>query len=161
MAAYLERFGSYRQNREGAMILWSLAHCVDCAAANDFQGTKEHLALLSASLDQACHDGNWSVAWVLNLLDEPPSTMFLDRPPAVSNLGRPFAGMVPAQWAASSLAYLKEMELLTTKKAEAKSPKAPANQKAEDRGAYLPQKGSRSFQRSQRQLRKLRQRNNE
>eukprot|EP00438_Fugacium_kawagutii_P020865 Skav209437 [mRNA] locus=scaffold805:194561:196087:- [translate_table: standard] len=132
MTSYLERFGNYKQNREGAMILWSLAHCVDCAAMDDLQGTREHLALLCASLDQACHDGNWSVAWVLNLLDEPPSSMFQEKPPSVSNLGRPFAGMVPGQWAAASLAYLKEMELLSSKKTEAKPAKAPAAAKAED-----------------------------
>ena len=75
---------------------------------------------MAASLDQAALDGNWSIAYLISLLEEPPSQMMSEKQNPLSSLGRPFAGMVPAQWSAVALAYLREMDLLQNRKNESK-----------------------------------------
>lgn len=123
MTSYLERHGGFRGQRENAMIMWLVAHIMDAGASADYHLMKEYTALLAASLEQATLDHSWSVAFVLALLEEPPGQMFAEKGPQVSSLGRPFAGLVPPSWAATALAYMKEVELLTSKKSESKTAK--------------------------------------
>ena len=125
MCGYLEKHGNFRGQKELALTMWILAHAFDSASRDDFRTCKEFLGLMAASLDQAALDGNWSIAFLISLLEEPPSQMMSERSMPLSSLGRPFAGMVPAQWSAVALAYLREMELLQTKKAESKAAKPP------------------------------------
>eukprot|EP00435_Cladocopium_sp_Y103_P054230 s1879_g17.t1 len=130
MTAYLERYGGYRSCKETGLIMWILAHAVDSAARDDFHMTKEYLALLSASLEQSALDGSWNLAYLLALMEEPPQQLFADRLQPVSATGRPFSPMVPPSWAAVSLSYLKEIEVLTTRKTEAKKPATAVPQAA-------------------------------
>ena len=101
---------------KAALTMWILAHAFDSAGRDDFRTCKEFLALLAASLDQASLDGNWSIAYLISLLEEPTSQMMMERHSPLSSLGRPFAGMVPPQWSAVALAYIREMDLLQSKK---------------------------------------------
>ena len=112
------------------MIMWMLGHCMDSAASGDVHKTREFLALTTACVEQASMDGHWGIAYVLSLLEEPPSQLFADRAHPVSALGKPFSPLVPGVWSATALAYLKEVDLLSTKKTEARPQKSPA--KAED-----------------------------
>lgn len=121
MTSYLERYGGFRGQRENAMVMWLVAHIMDAGASADYHLMKEYAALLAASLEQATLDHSWSIAFVLAFLEEPPSQMFAEKGPQVSSLGRPFAGLVPPSWAATALAYMKEVELLTNKKTESKA----------------------------------------
>ena len=123
MCSYLEKHGNFKGQKDLAMVMWILAHAFDSASRDDFRMCKEFLALLAASVEQAVLDGNWSIAFLISLLEEPPSQMMVERPAPLSALGRPFAGMVPPQWSAVALSYLREMELLQTKKNESKTPK--------------------------------------
>ena len=125
MCSYLEKHGNFRGQKDLALTMWILAHAFDSAGRDDFRTCKEFLALLAASLDQAALDGNWSIAYLISLLEEPPSQMMSERQSPLSSLGRPFAGMVPPQWSAVALAYLREMDLLQSKKNETKAPKSP------------------------------------
>ena len=125
LTSYLERFGGFRNKPESAMLMWLLAHCADAAASGDDRLVKEYLALTIASVDQSVLDGNWAIASLLCLVEEPPVQVYMDRATSISSLGRPFSPLVAPQWAAVSLAYLKEMELLNTKKTEARGGKAP------------------------------------
>ena len=113
MTSYLEKYGGYRTSKETGLALWVVAHCMDAAAAGDFEGTKEYLALLSVCLEQSALDGNWNVAFILSLLEDPPVTLFAERMNPVATLGRPFSPLVPPGWAACALSYLKEIEVLT------------------------------------------------
>ena len=128
MIGSLERFGVFRNKPEAAMLMRLLAHCVDAAANGDMHLVKEYLALTVTSVDQSCLDGNWSIAFLISLLEEPPAQVYMEKTSSVSALGRPFSPLIPASWAAVALAYLKEMELLNSKKSEARgkasSPKA-------------------------------------
>ena len=116
------------------MILWILGQAVDSAAQDDFAKTKEHLALAVCALEQAALDQDWSTAFLLSLSEDPPQQIFQDR---MSSLGgsKPFAPLVPGAWAAVTLAYLKELEVLSTKKAEVnkskKSQPAPTDGSAD------------------------------
>ena len=132
MTAYLERYGGYKTARDAGLSLWIAAHAMDCAAAGDFEGTKEYLALMVASLEQSALDGNWSLAWTLCLLDDPPAMLFADRMQPVVAHGRPFAPLIPPSWASTSLAYLKEIDILVTRKSEVRVAKAGANKAKEE-----------------------------
>eukprot|EP00438_Fugacium_kawagutii_P011128 Skav225815 [mRNA] locus=scaffold4730:90362:91934:- [translate_table: standard] len=123
MTTYLERRGGFRGQRENAMVMWLVAHIMDAGANADYHMMKEYTALLAASLEQATLDNGWSIAFILSLLEEPPSQMFAEKGPQVSALGRPFAGLVPPSWSATALSYMKEVELLTNKKTESRAPK--------------------------------------
>ena len=125
MTSYLERYGGYRNKGNHAMIMWMLAHIADSASQGDYHKTKEYLALTIAAMEQASLDGHWGIAYLIGLLEEPPAQVYADRQTAVTAVGRPFAPLIPAQWSAVALSYLKEIEILTTKKTEVRNPKVP------------------------------------
>ena len=79
-----------------------------------------------SALDQ----GDWTLAFLLSLSEEPPVQLYQDRMVSMHGQGRPFSPLVPSSWSAVCLAYLKEMEVLNSKKAEtvprAKSAPSPA-----------------------------------
>lgn len=57
MTTYLERHGGYRHARETGYAQWILAHAFDAAAQEDWQATREYIALLIAALEQSAMDG--------------------------------------------------------------------------------------------------------
>ena len=125
MTAYMERYGGFKGQRENGLAAWIAGHAMDAAASGDFGLTKEYLAILVACLEQATMDGGWSVAYVLSLLEEPPSQVFAERMQS-QGITRPFAPLVPPNWAATALSYLKEVELLQSKKSEVRPRGQPA-----------------------------------
>ena len=58
--------------------------------------------------------------------------MFQNRQQMVSSVARPFANLVPPMLAATTLAFIKEVDLLATKKGEIKA-KAKSGAAAEDK----------------------------
>ena len=119
MLQYLERFGGYKNQKGAGLTLWLVAHIVDAMLEEDFHKAQEHLALTICSLEQAALDqGDWSVAFLVSLVEEPPLQLFQDRMVSLHGQGRPFAPTMPTPWAAMILSYLKEMEVLTTRKSE-------------------------------------------
>lgn len=120
MTAYLEKHGGYKHQKEQGMALWIAAHALDSAMMGDHHGCKEFLALLVVCLEQAAHDGNWSVAYLLSLLESPPKGVFTEN--------RPFSPLVPQPWAACALAYIKELDILTNKKSELRGAGRPKPQ---------------------------------
>jgi len=116
---YLESQGGYRAQREMWLVAWVLGHAVDSAAQGDFLRTKEIIALLLVAVEQAVTDkGDWSLAFMLTLLEEPPIQVFQERATNLVHLSRPFGPLVPPQWTAVCLSYLKDLEVLSTKKVE-------------------------------------------
>lgn len=119
MLHYLERQGGYRGHRELGLVAWVLGHAIDSAAQGDFKLTKEILALLMVAVEQAVTDrGDWTMAYMLTLMEEPPLQMFQERSMNVSLHAKPFGPLVPPQWTAVCLSYLKDLEVLSTKKTE-------------------------------------------
>ena len=143
LTTYLERHGNFKGQREQALLFWILAHSFDAAASGDFHATKEYLALAVASLDQACLDGHWQVAYLLSLLEEPPHQMFAEKAQSSSSATKPFGSLVPPSWAAIALAYLKEVEMLSSKKSESKRSAAPTAKADPDNAAPSPRRRPR------------------
>eukprot|EP00435_Cladocopium_sp_Y103_P028659 s3041_g7.t1 len=157
MTSYLERYGGYKGCKETGLVMWIVAHAMDAAAQEDFYAVKEYLALLTAALEQSALDGTWNVAYILSLMEEPPHQLFVDRPQPIAATGRPFAPLVPPMWAAVALSYLKELEILTTRKADSKktstqsapsgsvsSEGSPASPKRKPRFPKKPKAGAES-----------------
>ena len=140
MTSYLEKYGAFKGQREMGLIMWMLAHCMDAASQGDFYATKEFLALMAAAMEQSVLDGNWQIAYVVGLLEEPPAQLFAERLQSTTSLGRPFSPLVPPSWAAVSLSYVKEIDLLSTKKGEVR-PKTTA--KADPESSPSPKRRPR------------------
>ena len=121
--SYLEKTGGYKGAKEAGLLMWLIGYIIDAAAQEDMHQVRERLALLAISLEQSVVDGgDWSVAYLLSLAEDPPLSLYREKTSIVSPYGRPFSSLVPSQWAAVILAYVKELEVLSTKKAES-SPK--------------------------------------
>jgi len=116
---YLERQGGFKNQREMGLLAWIVGHALDAASSGDFSRTKEILALMMVSLEQSVVDrGDWSPAYMLCLLEEPPLQVFQERTTNLLHNARPFGPLVPPQWMAVCLQYLKDLEVLATKKNE-------------------------------------------
>ena len=89
------------------------------------------LSLLAIALEQVSLDRDWRLAYHLTLLEEPPGIMFHSRQQAISPVAKPFANLVPPSLAATTLAFIREVDVLATK-GEFK-PKAKGSQGSEDR----------------------------
>ena len=123
--SYLEKTGGYKGAKEAGLLMWLLGYVIDAAAQDDMHQVKERLALVVTALEQSVVDGgDWSVAYLLSLAEDPPLSLYQEKSAIVSPYGRPFSSLVPSQWAAVILAYVKELEVLTTKKQEASPKKA-------------------------------------
>lgn len=120
---YLEKCGGYKQQKTLGLVQLILAHAVDAAAQGDSQGAKEILALLAMAVEQASHDnGDWCVAYLINLMEDPPIQLYR---------GRPFSPLIPPSWTATTLSYIKDMEALAAKKPDAKTKGQKAKEDAE------------------------------
>ena len=97
--------------------MWLIGHIVDAAAIEDMHMVKERLALLIVAIEQSVTDGgDWSLAFLLSLAEDPPLAVFQERSSSVSPYGKPFSALVPPSWAAIVIAYIKELEVLNAKK---------------------------------------------
>eukprot|EP00435_Cladocopium_sp_Y103_P065176 s223_g27.t1 len=116
---YLERFGGFGQQRELGLVMWALAHVFNHASRGNMAAVQDHVALLAVMLEQAALDGGqWQVAWLLGLLDDPPQNLWLNRNQAAAGGRKPFGPLCAQAWATTSLAYLKENEILFNKRVD-------------------------------------------
>ena len=121
---YLERFGGYQKNKELGYVMWLLGHIADAFARGNIHLAREHTALAVCAVEQAALDrGDWALGFLLGLTAEPPVQMFQDRLQNVTAYGRSFGPLTPSSWAATSLAFLKEMEVLQSRKTEVRKAK--------------------------------------
>ena len=119
LLGYLERYGGFGQSRELGMVQWSIAHAFDAAGREEWGAVQDHLALTAVMVEQACLDNNrWHLAWLLRLLDPPPQNLWLNRSQTATGARRPFAPLCSPSWATTALAYMKEAEVLQTKRLE-------------------------------------------
>ena len=120
LLAYLERYGGYGQCREPGMVQRSMAHAFDAAARGEMGLVQDHLALGCVTVEQAAQDSNnRQLAWLLRLLNDPPQNLWLARGQTATGARRPFAPLCRQSWATTALAYIKESEILYTKRTEA------------------------------------------
>ena len=124
LLTYLERYGGYKQQKELGYVMWLLGHICDAANQGNLHQIREHVALAICAVEQAAKDsGDWNLAFMLALTSDPPAAMFQERMTSMTTSGRAFGPLTPAPWAATALSYMKEMEILTTRKTEVKKQK--------------------------------------
>ena len=140
LTAYLERYGGFNQQRELGLVMWAVAHIFNHASKGNLNAVRDHTALLAVMLEQAALDsGHWQVAWLLGLLDDPPSNLWLNRSQSATGGRRPFAPLCAQQWATVALAVIKENEVLYNKRSEAINSKGnPPYAKAEPKDKTKP-----------------------
>lgn len=154
LLGYLERYGGFGQNRELGMVQWSLGHVFDAMAKEEWNLARDHLALSAVMVEQAALDSNrWNLAWLLRLLDDPPQNLWLSRGQSATGGRRPFAPLCVPSWTTAALAYMKESEVLQSKKGElvgapsraagsedaAPNPKAPKRRPGRGKGNQASQ----------------------
>eukprot|EP00438_Fugacium_kawagutii_P012774 Skav217634 [mRNA] locus=scaffold1334:19891:21624:- [translate_table: standard] len=137
---YVEKQGGYSgHQRESGLIMWLLAHVADQLIAGDVVGAQEMLALSMVAIEQSSLDqGRWEVAWILALQEEPPPQIFASRSAQTNPRLRAFGPLCPAEWGATALAYVKELDLLNVRRQEAVprkpgQPGKPDEEKGEDK----------------------------
>ena len=141
---YLERFGGYQRNKELGYVMWLLGHISDAFANGNYHLAREHTALALCAVEQAALDrGEWSLGFLLGMTADPPVQMFQDRLQNVTAFGRSFGPLTPSGWAATSLAFLKEMEVLQTRKTEIRKGKPEPAEKTQDAESPSPRRRPR------------------
>ena len=100
---------------------------MDAMQAGRLELAQDHLALLAVSLEQASLDGGrMDLAYQLTWLEEPPAGMYAN--PTASGIlrNRPFAPLASQRWMTVVLGYLKEMEVIQSRRADTARPKGSA-----------------------------------
>ena len=119
LLACLEPYGGFGQNRELGMIQWSLAHIFDAAAKEEWRLVRDRVALTAVMVEQASLDANkWHLAWLLHVVDDPPQNLWLSRGQTATGARRPFAPLCAQTWTTTALAYMKEADVLYSKRTE-------------------------------------------
>jgi hypothetical protein len=107
------------------LVMWLLAQVADQMLQGDAAGAQELLALAMVTIEQVAQDrGRWDVAWILSLQEDPPPGVFQHRPASTNPRPKAFSPLCPPEWAATALAFVKEVDLLSTRRQEA-LPKKP------------------------------------
>ena len=118
--------GGYAKSKEQGLIAWQVAIAFDLIMSGNTTGAADSLALLALYLDQMTLDGSPTVAWLLTLLQDPPQSLFSDSsaPPGINV--QPFSHLADQKWITSALGFLKEMDLISSRRQEAKGrPRKP------------------------------------
>ncbi|CAE7900962.1 unnamed protein product [Symbiodinium microadriaticum] len=127
LCRYYERYGGFERHRELALVAWQVAISFDLMMAGNSNGAADVLALLAVYLDQLVLDqGATTVAWLLTLQQDPPQVLYSAPAQAPGTGVQPFSPLADQKWITSALGYLREMDLIASRRAEAKpKPKRP------------------------------------
>lgn len=116
---YLERFGGYSRQRELGQLQFQVMTAFDFLMADNIPAAKDSIALLAVTIEQSCLDnGRMDLATLLCLQEDPPASVFQNRQLSATSRARSFAPLADQRWVTCALAFLKEMEVITTKRAE-------------------------------------------
>lgn len=142
-AKYLECHGGFSANRDLGLVMWLLCQVADQMIQGDVMGSMEMLALVLTSVEQAAQDGGkWEVAWLLSLQEDPPPGVFSARPASANPRLRAFSPLCPAEWAATSLSYVKELDIINSRRQEVIPGKK--GKKEDDKDAPPPKRPPRT-----------------
>ncbi|CAE7243857.1 mok12 [Symbiodinium necroappetens] len=113
----LERQGGYAQQRGTGLVMLMLATIADCFLRGDTHAAMEHLGLALAATEQSCTDnGRWDLGFLLTLLEEPAPSMFAPRGQAANTRLRACSPLVPPALGSVTLAYVREVDLLSQRR---------------------------------------------
>ena len=112
---YLERFGGYGQ-RDLGVIRYQVMTALDFLMAEKVGAAKDTVALLAVMLEQACLDsGRFEVAQILTLQEDIPALVFTNRQLASTSRARAFAPLSDQYWVTAAIAFLMELDAISTK----------------------------------------------
>ena len=121
LSRYWERFGGFAGQRDLGAIAHALAHAMDSLQAGRVNQASDHLALLAVCIEQMSMDGGRAeLGYQLTWLEDPPSAMFAARPGKSTIHTRAFAPLAAQRWVAIVLSYVKELDVIATKRADMK-----------------------------------------
>ena len=101
-------------------MFWLLANIADTMLAGDTAGAEELLALTMIAVEQAAQDnGSWDIGYLLCLQEDPPHQLFQSRPQSQNPRLRAFGALTPQAWATTALSYIREIDLIQTRRSEA------------------------------------------
>ena len=117
---YLERFGGYGKTRDLGCLQWQLMMILDNMLLGNIEAAKDGAALMAVCLEQASMDsGRLDIGMLLALCDDPPAGVFQHKSTTAFAKGRAFAPLAEQRWVTIALAYIKEMDLITSKRQDA------------------------------------------
>ncbi|CAK0875442.1 unnamed protein product [Prorocentrum cordatum] len=114
--------GSPNTVRDLALIAWQVADIVDRLWMNQIAEAADSAALLLMGLDQARIDGGrLDMMWLYQFERDPPASLFARG--GQSAVGtRQFSSLANPRWSTVNLAYLRELDLLETRRSELQRP---------------------------------------
>ena len=116
---YLERFGGFGKARDLGFLAWQVALIMNFMQEDNIPAAKDSLSLLFVCMEQGAMDGgNLNLGLLLALVEDPPYSLFSQRTLASSPNPRPFAPSASQRWATVALQYLREMDLISTRRTE-------------------------------------------
>eukprot|EP00435_Cladocopium_sp_Y103_P048600 s552_g14.t1 len=120
--AYVERFGGYGRCRDVGQIAWMIAMIMDHLQSDNMGAVKDAVALLLVCLEQTSLDNvRMDIGLMLALQEDPPAALFTNRSLATYSRGKAFAPLADQKWVANALTYLKELDTIATRRADAAS----------------------------------------
>ena len=133
---YMERFGGYGKQRDLGIIQYQVMSTMDFLQMENLEAARDSLALLAVMLEQATLDGgSLELGLLLTLTDDPPSAIFTNRTSQTSR-AKAFSPLADQRWVTTALAYIRELDTITTKRLELTSA----------RGSTLPSGGGDTTQ---------------
>lgn len=134
---YLERFGGFGKLRDLGCLQHQVMSILDCLQTSNLQAARDQTALLAVTLDQAALDsGRFDLAQLLCLQEEPPSTVFTNRQANVLSKQRAFSPLADQKWITVALAYIKELDVITSKRLELTNQSRPGTLASSSTGEH-------------------------
>ena len=122
---YLERFGGYGRQKDLGVLMFQVMTAIDFLTAGNVEAAKDTVALMAVMLEQACLDGGrFELAQCLTLQEDIPASIFTARQTFQLSRSRAFAPLADQRWITVALAFLKEMDVIVSKRGELTSTSA-------------------------------------
>ena len=126
LCRYFERYGGFSRMRETGLIVYQAARAFDLLTAEQPRAAADALGLLLVYLDQLALDsGSTTVAYLMTLLPDPPQGLYAEGPTPPGGSLQAFTPLADQSWVTSALGFLREMDLISTRRAEAKATAKP------------------------------------
>ena len=118
--AYLEKYGGYGRTRDLGALQWQVGLILEHLQHDNLAAAKDATALLCVCIEQGALDGGrLDIGLLLSLTEEPPAGVFSNRSMSGIHRGRPFAPLASQKWVTTTLAFIKEMDLIAARRLEA------------------------------------------
>lgn len=116
---YLERFGGYGKQRDLGCLQFQVMQIFDYLMDENLMAARDLVALLAITLEQMNMDGGrLDLAAVVCLHEDPPASIFQMRHLSSTSRSRAFAPLADQKLVTVALAYLKELDVIQSKRLE-------------------------------------------